>query len=228
MTTEVVMRPIALMCAAASLLSANSGIRPRGSAIDYPVHVTQDGVTIAAAVIPPAQVRKLFATDVNGGGYIVVEVAIYPGPGREVTVSTDDFMFGVAAESSSVRPLSALAIAGALDRRNSPRGRTTDVATTVGYESGTDPYTGRRVSGVYTGVGVTNSPQGTLGPPSSGPDPWTMQQELEERALPDGKITQPVAGYLYFPKLKKAKNAAYQIIFYGANPKLTLVVQPAK
>jgi hypothetical protein len=49
-----------------------------------------------------------------------------------------------------------------------------------------------------------------------------MRHELEERALPDRKIRQPVAGYLYFPKLKKAKNAAYQIIFFGANPKLTL------
>src|SRR4029077_10230739 len=103
----------------ASLLSANGGIRPRGSATDYPVHVTQDGATIAVAVIPPAQVRKLFATDLNAGGYIVVEVALYPEPGREVNVSTGDFMFGVASEPSSVRPLSPRTIAGAVDRRNS-------------------------------------------------------------------------------------------------------------
>jgi hypothetical protein len=223
------MRPIALMCAVASLLSANSGIRPRGSATDYPVHVTQDGATIAVAVIPPALVRKLFSTDLNAGGYIVIEVAFYPEPGREVKVSTGDFMFGVAAEPSSVRPLSPRTIAGAMDRRNSPRERTTDVTTTVGYESGTDPYTGRRVSGVYTGVGVANGPQGTLGPASSGPDPWTIQQELEDRALPEGKITQPVAGYLYFPKVpKKPKNAAYEITYYGASAKVNVLVQPAK
>jgi Transposase len=81
---------------------------------------------------------------------------------------------------------------------------------------------------VMSGVGVANNPQGTLGPPSNVPDPWTMEQELQDRSLLEGKITQPVAGYLYFPKLKKAKNAAYQITYYGMNRKLTLVVQPAK
>jgi hypothetical protein len=33
-------------------------------------------VTIAAAVIPPAQVHKIFATDLNGGGNMVVEGAV--------------------------------------------------------------------------------------------------------------------------------------------------------
>lgn len=55
-----------------------------------------------------------------------------------------------------------------------------------------------------------------------------MEHELQDRSLPEGKITQAVAGYLYFPKLKKAKNAAYQITYYGASAKVNLMVQPAK
>ena len=204
------MKRIALMLVAVIAAFASNGIRPRGSAADYPTHVTSDGVTIAAAVLPPAQVRKIFSTDLNSGGYIVIEVAVYPESAPDVDVSSGDFMLSPAGETSAA-PVSARTIAGVLDRKNSPsRGRDTDVTANVGYETGTDPVTGRRVSGTYTGVAVANRPPGTLAPPPSGPDPWTMKQELEERSLPEGKTAQPVAGYLYFPKLsKKSRNAGY-------------------
>jgi hypothetical protein len=230
MTMEAAMRHIAFIFVAAGLVLADNGIRPRGSAADYPAHATNDGVTIAAAVIPPGEVRKRFAADLNGGGYIVVEVAVYPESGREVDLSSGDFMLSGGSESSMVYPVSARSIAGVLDRKNSPRHRDTDVIGTVGYETGTDPITGRRASGVYTGVGVANGPAGTLGPsPPTGPDPWTMERELDERSLPEGKITQPVAGCLYFPKLsKKSRNAGYELTYYNANSKVRLLIPAAK
>jgi hypothetical protein len=56
-----------------------------------------------------------------------------------------------------------------------------------------------------------------------------MQQELEERSLQDGKTTQPVAGYLYFPKLsKKPRHAGYELTFYGVNGKVRLLVPAEK
>jgi hypothetical protein len=224
------MKRIALMCFVAGLALATNGIRPRGSAADYPAHVTSDGVTVAAAVVPPAQVRKMFAADLNGRGYIVIEVAMYPETVPDVDVSPGDFMLSPAGETSAVPPVSARTIAGVLDRKNSPPlVRDTDVTTSVGYETGTDPVTGRRVSGTYTGVAVANGPPGSLAPPPSGPDPWTMKQELEERSLPEGKTSQPVAGYLYFPKLsKKSRNAGYDLTYYGASNKVRLVIPAAK
>jgi hypothetical protein len=230
MTLEAAMKRIALMLVAVIAAFASNGIRPRGSATDYPAHATSDGVTVAAAVVPPAQVRKIFAADLNGSGYIVIEVAMYPESAPEVDVSSGDFMISAAGETSAIPPVSARTIAGVLDRKNSPpRGRDTDVAASVGYETGTDPVTGRRVSGTYTGVAVENGPHGTLAPPPSGPDPWTMKQELEERSLPEGKSTQPVAGYLYFPKLsKKSRNAGYDLTYYGVNSKIRLSIPAPK
>ena len=224
------MNRIALMLVAVIAALANNGIRPRGSPADYPAHVTSDGVTIASAVVPAAQVRKIFATDLNRGGYVVVEVAVYPESGGEVDVSSGDFMLSATGESSAIPPVSARSIAGVLDRKNSPPlVRDTDVTTSVGYETGTDPVTGRRVSGTYTGVAVANGPPGSLAPPPSGPDPWTMKQELEERSLPEGKTSQPVAGYLYFPKRsKKSRNAGYDLTYYGASNKVRLVIPAAK
>ena len=224
------MKRIALMLVAVIAAFASNGIRPRGSAADYPAHVTSDGVTIAAAVVPPAQVRKMFAADLNGMGYIVIEVAVYPETAPDADVSSGDFMLSPAGETSAVPPVSARTIAGVLDRKNSPpHVRDTDVTATVGYETGTDPVTGRRVSGTYTGVAVENGPPGTLSPPPSGPDPWTMKQELEERSLPEGKTKQPIAGYLYFPKLsKKSRGAGYELTYYGVSGKVQLSINATK
>ena len=223
------MKRIALLCVMAGFALATNGIRPRGAAADYPVHATNDGVTIAAAVVPPAQVHKLFTADLNSLGYIVIEVAIYPDSAPEVDVSSSDFMLSASGETSAVPPVSARTIAGVLDRRNAPsHGRDTNVDVAIGYETGNDPVTGQRRSGTYTGVAVENGPSGTLAPPTSGPDPWTVKQELEERSLPEGKSTRPVAGYLYFPKLKKSKSAGYDLTYYSVSSKVRLTIPTAK
>lgn len=223
------MKRIALMLAAVIAAFASNGIRPRGTPADYSAHATSDGVTIAAAVVPPAQVRKIFSADLNSGGYIVIEVAVYPESAPDVDVSSGDFMLSPAGETSAVPPVSARTIAGVFDRKNSsPRGRDTNVDVAIGYETGNDPVTGQRRSGTYTGVAVENGPQGTLAPPPSGPDPWTIKQELEERSLPEGKSTQPVAGYLYFPKLKKSRSVGYDLTYYGVSNKVRLTIPAAK
>jgi hypothetical protein len=54
-----------------------------------------------------------------------------------------------------------------------------------------------------------------------------MQQELEDKALPEGKATSAIAGYLYFPKpAGKQKNVPYELTFYGTDPKVHLSVPP--
>ena len=221
----------------ATLLFADggSGIRPRGSAADYPAHSTAAEVSLGAAVIPPAQVKKLFATDLNGGGYIVLEVAVYPEAGREVNVAPGDFMLQMGPNSETVRSVSPEAIAAILQRKNmpppppKPGDITVTPNATIGYESGGyDPVTGQRVHGVYTGVGVGVGVGGAGAPPVAGPaatgrDRDTMQQELSDKALPEGKTTKPVAGYLYFPRpARKVKNAAPELTWYGASRQLKL------
>lgn len=227
------MKLLAVVTLSVMLLVAD-GIRPRGASTDYPAHATADGITLAAAVIPPDQVRKLFATDLNTGGYIVVEVAVYPEPGKDIDLSSADFILRIGPDNNTVRAVNARAIAAALQRKNTPRPqRGSDIAVyptaTIGYESGGyDPATGRRRSGIYTetGVAVTNAPPPGAPPPASTDrDRATMQQELEDKALPEGPVKHELAGYLYFPKPSgKSKNAPYEITYYGTNPKLRLSV----
>jgi hypothetical protein len=215
-------------------------MRPRGSSSDYPAHQTAGGITVAAAVIPPDQVKKLFATDLNRAGYVVVEVGIYLDPGRSLTVTPGDFLLQIGTEGNPVRPVSAQTIASIYEKKTAPpepqrRGPAVTTSSTIGYENGRyDPNTGRRTSGVYTesGVGVgTDNPRGSMPPvqQSSGRDPRIIEQELDEKALPEGDATHSIAGYLYFPKSSaKQKNAAYEITFYGSEPKIHLTIPPAK
>jgi len=230
------MRFLVALAATALLGDSSGGIRPRGSSSDYSARDTAGGVTLAATVIPPDQVKKLFATDLNKAGYIVVEVAIYPESGKPVNISSGDFLLQVGTEGAALRPVSSRTIASIFERKSDPpvagrRGPDIMTSSTIGYESGRyDPNTGRRASGVYTasGVGIGDAdPRGQLPPQQTGGgrDPRAIEQELDEKALPEGDARDAVAGYLYFPKPSgKAKNAPYQITFYGTQPKVHLTV----
>src|SRR6202051_669340 len=100
------MRKAALICFASGLLLAGDGIRPRGSAADYPAHETAGDLTIAAAVLTPDQARKVFTADLNKAGFVVVEVAVYPRNGKDVDLSSSDFMLQVGSESTTARATS--------------------------------------------------------------------------------------------------------------------------
>jgi hypothetical protein len=237
-------RTVAWLCLASGLLAAGDsrGMRPRGSSAEYPAHEAAGGIEVAAAVIPPDQVAKLFATDLNKGGYIVLEVAVYPQAGEEANLLPRDFLMRIGRDPATVRPVSADAIASVLQKRNTPGKGTPpgphDVTVyptaTIGYESGGyDPMTGRRRSGVYTetGVGVAvGGPGAPPGPASTDRDRDTMRQELTDKGLPEGRTTEAVAGYLYFPKpaSAKSKSAAYHITYYGERAQIHLDIPAPK
>jgi hypothetical protein len=92
--------------------------------------------------------------------------------------------------------------------------------------------TGRRASGVYTAAGVgvgVGDPGPPPPPPGVNQDPSRIEQELEDQSLPEGKTSQAVAGYLYFPKPSgKANNATYELTYYGADGQIRLRLPLAK
>ncbi len=234
-------RAFLIVMASVALATAGDGIRPRGSSAEYAAHITTSGTSIGAAVVPPDHVRKLFRTDLNQAGYVVVEIGIFPENGRELNVSQNDFMLRAGAEGNAVRAASGETIAAIIADKNTPKepkqigGHGVDVypTATIGYESGTDPYSGRRVGGVYGGAGVGVGVGGPSGPDPRDPVPSAraqrsaseMEQELENKALPEGRTTEAVAGYLYFPRPSKKKNEPVSLTWYepqGSPVRLTL------
>jgi hypothetical protein len=109
-------------------------------------------------------------------------------------------------------------------------------ASRRGYESGTDPYTGRRVHGTYTaaqvGVGGSNNPGPPRYPSPGGypQDRALLEGQLWDKSLPEGEVQRPTAGYLYFPAslLKKKSNDVYELQYLGPQDRPQLANAPAK
>jgi hypothetical protein len=232
----------AVICAVILMASA-PGIRPRADANSYPVHQEREDYSIGAALIPPTQVKKMFAANLNRAGYVVVEIGVFPAPGKEVDLYPADFTLWTGENSVALRAVDGDTIAEILTgtkddqpRVRDPHDINTSVGVGIGHVSYPDPVTGRRTSGTVTetdaGVGVGGPAPGpaprpcrgydcdTTTPAPAPPPPQTtpiqkshaIAQELWEKSLPDGKTSQAVAGYLYFPKPPgKAKDVAWEL-----------------
>ena len=193
--------------------SPSEGVRPRAQATEYASQARNDRAILAASVIPRDQVKQRFAYDISKT-YVVMEVACFPGTPGPLNLRTGDFQVRLSSKSDAIYPADAATIAAKIQHKNLPPrpGDSTPVYTeaNVGYSNGTDPYTGRRVSSVYTGAGVAvgGPPPGVYSGPSGYPiDQSVPEEQLWHRSLPEGAVTKPVAGYLYFPieLLKKEK-----------------------
>jgi hypothetical protein len=213
------------------LLASSPGIRPRASVADYPEHRAAAAFTVGVAVIPPGDVKKIFAADLNRGGYIVVETGVFPSPGNDVDLAPGDFTLLTDAGRVSTRPVDAGDVAAVLarERRAFSPSASSGVYTTAGaaisHGSTVDPVTSRRVNGtaveVAGGVGVGTPPVNY----PSGPNLGAMEQELWAKSLPDGKTAVAVAGYLYFPKPSGKTNGAWELTMDGAGGRVRLTLQ---
>ncbi|HEX4168429.1 MAG TPA: hypothetical protein VHZ55_23450 [Bryobacteraceae bacterium] len=246
------MKCAVLICLVCSLpmVADSPGIRPRADAANYPANRDTANFSIGAYVVPPDQAKKMFKFDLTHAGYVVVEVGVFPAPGKDVDLYPTDFTLAIGDELVGARPVMADTIAEIVAGRpeppkvGAPGGVNTAASASIGHGSYTDPVTGRRVSGTETstdvGVGVggpaqmpcrTNidcedMPRTTTAPPIM-PSPTQnanmVAQELWERSLPDGKTAHAVAGYLYFPRpSRKAKKAIWELRYENADGKTRL------
>ncbi len=242
------MKRIFVPMLAASLLLATDhpGVRPRGAAKDYPAYDSADGIAIAAALVPAGKVQHQLSREMLKAGYTVLEIAVYPSPGKSVNVSCDNFSMAVGSSQDLARAETPEVVASAIDsdkRMHEPKipppvqvhGEETIGASTGG---GRDPLTGRRYPGsVYTesGVGVgVGDPRGAGPPPDNpgmgGASPQSVYDKLEQKALPEGKTTKAVAGYVYFPKVSPQlanSTEPFHITYQGPTGPMHLTV-PAK
>ena len=214
------------LVAAASLSSASPrGTAPRASTDRYPANAKHDGVSIGAKFITADEARKTFVSNVNDC-CLLVEVALYPQKDTPLNIDASDVTLGIVDTDIAAKPQSAKLVAASLQKKNDSS-HNVSVASTVGigYESGTyvDPYGNtQRVHGVATSAGVAVA----TGPNATGPgtaaDRDTMETELTEKALPEGTVSGPVSGYLYFAITKKKKDAKLLLEYTLNGTKLAL------
>ena len=219
--------------AALPAFAQNPGITPRPAAPDYPAHATVKNLTIGAAIVPAAEVKKIFAADLDKAGYVVLEIAVYPDKDRQPDVTPADFMLRIQSGSSTMRPAEPSVVAVATVPYDKNQGAPPSLPgkvqvyteSTIGYESG--PYH----RGVYTatgvGVGIGDPP---IPPPPPGPSKDQVRDDLETllstKSLPAGQAAQPIAGYLYFPKpAARHKSGAYELAWYGPDASAKLLLK---
>lgn len=228
------MRAIAVFCAVAVLALAlpENGIPPRGKPADYPVNGSVEvkdigKVAIGAAIVPSAQVRKMFSNE-TAENYIVVEVGIYP-EARQIDASYYDFGLKIGdrfAHADSPAD-AALPWAEKAPKAEDPNKVHVTQEAGVVYTKSNDPYYGRRSGvGTYEGTSVSNvSPPNAPPTSSSGPDRHAVEQKMRDKALPEGTTAKPVAGYLYFPVYGKHKKTdALELEYSKESAELNLVL----
>jgi len=202
------------------------GTIPRASAAQYGSHAEKDGFSLGAELLQKKNASTGFAADVNSC-CLVVLVAVYPKKDKSVSLSLVDFSLVEVNAGKPMHPETPTTVSARLENKKNPPGGV-DVTTSagVGYESGTytDPVSGQpvRVHSVSrsASVGVSN---GNLTPPDIAErDREVIERELSEKGLPEGKVSTPVAGYVYFPLPHAKKSTKYQLVYSGRTESLTV------
>ena len=208
---EALMRliPVAItvsLCAMAS----DKGVSPRTSAADYDARQSVTEVTLAAAIVPARQIERLFSAEI-ARQFIVLEVAVYPQSGQTFDVDWFDFGLKIGATVAHVEKPRDVVTVWPEKNRVPDKPVTVTSETGVVYGRTSDPVNGHRtIWGTYEGVGVTNDPRAAppAQTPRQGADPQIIEQRVREKMLPEGRTGSAIAGYLFFPQLKRKRHQA--------------------
>jgi hypothetical protein len=204
---------------------APQGVPARQSASEYAAKAQWQNATFAASLVPSKQVEHLFAFDISRS-FVVFEVACYADGAAAVKISREAFVVKSKSGIDPVHRADPDTVASTIERQNQPSlpsatGLDVATAATIGVQHGTDPYTGRPVTNVYTGGQVTtetgrrdNAPPPRDPKPGATPEDRTMlAAQLRVRSIPEGPVNHPVAGYVYFRKsdIKAQADGTYDL-----------------
>jgi hypothetical protein len=229
------MKRILSMPLVAALAVAGSGLAPRSGPSEYPAHASAGQLTLAAAAVSADQAKKILGARIDQAGYLVFEVALYPEPGSEGTVSLGDFTLRQGADGTIMRASEPDVVATAVvpyppaSQPSIPGKVHAGTETVLVHESAPNPRSG---VGTIEEVGVGPSTDTPPPPPNTAAKDRTrnqLEQSLTEKQLPTGRITQPVAGYLYFPKPNgRTRNNGFELTWFGESGQARMTVPPAK
>ncbi len=181
---------------------APQGLTPRAAPAAYPVYREQPELSIGARLLSPREVEQKFATPL-GKHYLVVEVGVFPSAAQPLRLRPDSFTIRPGNEDQAFFALSPGEIAEELGASGGGRNLGVYPRVGVGYERG--PWGSGTSTGIGVGVGSRPYPRGPVGA-----NRRVILQELRDKSLPQGSITQPVAGYVFFP-LKEKRNIRYTL-----------------
>jgi hypothetical protein len=184
---------------AAAVAAYAQGSPPKPSVDDYPVQAKSGATRIGAdfMVHSFSTGEEMFIAE----KYLVVEVAFYPPKGGSVAVAASDFTLSVNGK----KPLAAqnpAMVASSLKHRDwqFPHGPLGNLGIGGGNVGGGQP----RTQGPFPGGPEPNrlptpprAPDGDSNTPTR--ETPKAEEVLVKTALPEGKFTEPVSGFIFFP-----------------------------
>jgi len=209
-------------------LAWGAGTEPRKAAAEYPVHTTAGPLSIGAdyLVRTVGGCGKTYSVD----DYLVVEVALYSTQRGTVEVRSGAFTLRLNGKKTPILPQAPGMVAASLkypDWETRP--------TVVGTAGVGDidvimgrPRTAERFPGdpMPQRTRLPRPPQAPRPEDRSGADPQPVEKPevvVIDRALPEGQVALPVAGYLYFAhKGKPGSIRSVELLYHGPEGDATL------
>lgn len=198
---------IVAFCAAAW---SQGGTQPRAAAADYPVHAAAGGVAIGAEYLVhsfSSGGQTFFVPD-----YLVVEVAVFPPKGKEIQLSSGQFMLRINGKKDAIFPQPAGFVAASLKYPDWEYPRSVEGGIGVGPTDiilGRRPqeprFPGDRRESQRRAPPVTQAP-GRVPSAVEKEQTQTPAEAAVESAMPEGACGRPVSGNLYFRFQGKTKS----------------------
>jgi hypothetical protein len=195
------------LTAAATLVAQVVGMAPRPGPADYSAQAPSKAAVLAAALLPPDQIKRILGADVDRAGYLVFEVAIYPEEGRQPLMTAADFALQAGSNPALIRMSEPAVVAAAVFPFEKPQ-----------------PPPGKAQPAAKAGGRGGEAPAATARDRARS----DLQFALSAKLLPSGKLTSAVAGYLYFRKPAAAAKT-YDLLWFGpdAPTRMTIKTPPA-
>lgn len=217
--------------AAISVSAGQQGTVPKASAGNYGAHAEASGAAIGAARLSSGELIKAFSLDKKFArdvteNCVVVEVGLYPSKDGALDVALDSFALHVSGQDNAVKASAPAAAVAAIPYyvqlgessggggggiMSAPRPQV-DSPTGVNRDPITGmprPSVGIRPPGSDIGGGVGGGKSGQASLPTERRD---LASKMTEKALPQGKTTAPVSGYLYF-SVETKKGEKYHLAY---------------
>lgn len=210
-----------------SALPLLAGTDPKPKASDYPVHTAVSNVSIGAEYLVRSfsgRNQTFFARD-----HLVVEIAVYPPSGQSLKVSSGQFTLRINKKDLILPQAPEFLAAGFRypDWEQRPSleaiGGVGDAGVIIGRPESRERFPGDPRPG-----------QTRLPPPPRAPapddrsglekqPPPRADEVVVEAALPEGEVSSPAAGYLYFPYKGKTKSIrSLELLYRGPSGAATL------
>jgi hypothetical protein len=173
----------------------------------------EDVILNVTIYIDSASVQQALGNDL-GGHYIVAQVKVAPKYTKEITINRDDFVLRTDKDGERSTPMTPSQVAG--------RG-----GLVVTRAKNAERKTGLSLGG----FGIGGGGAGSGGPENTGVKASSEKSEkdeenplkklLDEKVLPEKKIEEPIAGFLFFP-MENQKMKDLELLYGGKESRIRM------